>query len=153
MAEKPVQATLKMGAGYDAPWVTISGTYQEVEENLTKIIESTLGELIAEASQRVQGAFLLIGKSPATGGVGAQTTRKRSTKAAAAVEAATGEPTTTEEPATEAAPAVEQDPIEAALNAASTKAELAGIWAKNQAALKAKPELMEIMKARSAALA
>lgn len=145
MAEKPIQVTLKMGAGYDCPWTTVSGEYDEVTANLAKIIEGTLGETIAEASQRLQGAFLLIGKSPSTGGVGAKTMKDTRAKAK----------TTKADEAAVEAPAEEapvEDPLVAAIHAATTKAELGDIWAKNQKALK-DPALMDVMKARSASLA
>ncbi len=138
MAEKPIQVTLKMAAGYDAPWVTISGEYDEVESNLKKIIEGTFGETMAEASQRVQGAWLLIGKPKAQGGVGAKTEKKSETKPA---ETAAETPT---EP--------DEDPVSKAIKAATTKAAMAEVWAKNQKAFKDNPALMELMKSVSATL-
>jgi len=161
MAEKPIQVTLKMGAGYDCPWTTVSGEYDEVEANLTKIIEGTLGEVIAEASQRLQGAFLLIGKSTATGGVGAKTMKDTRAKAKAdKVAALAGEAPEVagwdaaddgvEQALAEEAPV--ENPLIATIHAATTKAQLGDIWAKNQKALK-DPALMDVMKARSASLA
>jgi len=148
MTEVQHKYTIKFGAGYDAPWATLEGTYREVEVEAERIIEGTLPELIAEVSQRMQGAFLLIGKSTATGGVGAKTMKdtraKAKTTIGKAVEAAH------EEPAEE--PPVEEDPVITAINAATTKAQLGDIWAKNQKALK-DPALMDVMKARSASLA
>jgi len=161
MAEKPIQVTLKMGAGYDCPWTTVSGEYAEVEANLTKIIEGTLGEVIAEASQRLQGAFLLIGQSKMSGGVGAKTMKDARAKAKTTAKDTT--PTAEENWASSHDNGVEQAPTEelategenpliAAINAATTKAQLGDIWAKNQVALK-DPALMDVMKARSASLA
>jgi len=137
--------TIKFGAGYDAPWATLEGTYDEVEAEAQRIVEGTLPELIAEVSQRMQGAFLLTGKSTTTGGVGAKTMKDTRAKAKAtkAAEAAA------EEPAGEPA---EENPLIAAIHAATTKAQLGDIWAKNQKALK-DPALMDVMKARSASLA
>jgi len=161
MTEVQHKYTIKFGAGYDAPWATLEGTYREVEVEAERIIEGTLPELIAEVSQRMQGAFLLIGKSTATGGVGAKTMKDTRAKAKTtkATEAA---PDTTTYPAggaysgdsdagdIEEAPV--EDPVITAINAATTKAELGDIWAKNQKALK-DPALMDVMKARSASLA
>ena len=140
--------TIKFGAGYDAPWATLEGTYDEVEAEAQRIVEGTLPELIAEVSQRMQGAFLLIGKSPSTGGVGAKT--MKDTRAKAKADKAAEATEAFAETLDKEAPV--EDPLIAAIQAATTKAELGDIWAKNQKALK-DPALMDVMKARSASLA
>ena len=150
--------TIKFGAGYDAPWATLEGTYDEVEAEAKRIVEGTLPELIAEVSQRMQGAFLLIGKPSATGGVGAKTMKDTRSKAKATKTAADNSIVPDPDVATPAdegaqyEPPVEENPLIAAIHAATTKAELGDIWSKNQKALK-DPALMDVMKARSASLA
>ena len=144
--------TIKFGAGYDAPWATLEGTYDEVEAEAQRIVEGTLPELIAEVSQRMQGAFLLIGKSPSTGGVGAKTMKDTRAKAKTTAKADETPPGVPGDEVAQYEPPVEEDPLIAAIQAATTKAELGDIWAKNQKALK-DPALMDVMKARSASLA
>jgi len=143
--------TIKFGAGYDAPWATLEGTYDEVEAEAQRIVEGTLPELIAEVSQRMQGAFLLIGKSTTTGGVGAKTMKDARAKAKTTAKAEEDPAVTAALATTEPEPPSES-PVVALINAATTKAQLGDIWAKNQVALK-DPALMDVMKARSASLA
>jgi len=149
-AEQAVQhkLTVKFGGGYDAPWDSLEGTYEALEAEAQRVIDGTLPELIAEMSQRMQGAFLLIGQSKINGGVGAKTMKDARAKAKTTVKA---DEVAQYEPPAEEAP-VEEDPLIAAIHAATTKAQLGDIWAKNQKALK-DPALMDVMKARSASLA
>ena len=142
--------TIKFGAGYDAPWATLEGTYDEVEAEAQRIVGGTLPELIAEVSQRMQGAFLLIGKSTTTGGVGAKTMKDTRAKAKTTAKADVPAGVPGDEGAQYEPPV--EDPLIAAIQMATTKAELGDIWSKNQKALK-DPAIMDFMKARSASLA
>lgn len=165
-----VTATIKWGKGYEAPWFVGKGSVAEVREQIIAAFgmdaefyaEHTLAELITQAATHAQGV------QAAASSLGPVQILPKGDSAPAApkvAEAPAGDPWEGVQASSppwqgdglgegKDAPAAKEDkdPLIAALEAASDRAELALIWKQNQAEF-SREEVKDAMKAAQGRLA
>lgn len=163
MSVGPVtKVTLKFGGGYEAPWISVEGTPEEVRDQILDAFEfgesvsgASLAEIIAYAGLRAQGAYTLVrdlGIDSTAPAIEAKpeaakpAKRKPAAKKAAPKKQAEPEGELEAVPMTAAEPAKSEPPFDpdpapahpiiAQMDKVSTMDEFKKLWAANQAAFK-----------------
>lgn len=157
--DRGVGVTLKGAAGYDAPWITFSGTVEEVHEDIrnafgfdevSNAADLDLHDLVIEASKAFHaqhGVGEKLGGRPVGGG------RARGTRAAKSETVAEGDAFDQAASSEPAAEEEEQGPdLPALIEACATVAEVKRLYVEHKDAFDSDKDLLALWKARGKAL-